>query len=95
MFSTTVERVFAALWALQPGWAVYLGHHKIDRALPDWTEPGDRRQLDVLSSARSELVAFDAGSPDETIDRDLLVAQIDKTRFEWEELRLAQRNPMP
>ncbi len=89
-----VEDVFASLWALQPGWAVYLGKHEYDGVVPDWSEGAVADQLDRLQVIGGSLAAADDLTEDEEIDRDLLVAQIAKTTFEWTELRIANRNPM-
>ena len=95
VFIETVDRVFAALWALQPGWAVYLGKHEYDGDVPDWSRPAVEAQLAALAEARVTLAsAADLDEPD-ALDRELLLSQIDKTRFEWDVLRLAERNPMP
>ena len=95
MFAETVDRVFAALWALQPGWAVYLGKHEYDGLAPDWSIGAVEAQLAALAEARTTLASADDLGQHDALDRELLISQIDKTRFEWDVLRLAERNPMP
>jgi uncharacterized protein (DUF885 family) len=93
--ASLVEGAFVSLWALQPAWAVYLGKHDYDGIVPDWSEAAVADHLDRLETIGAGLAAGNDLTPDETIDRDLLVAQIAKTRFEWTQLRIANRNPMP
>lgn len=90
-----VEDAFEALWALEPGWAVYLGRHEYDGLAPDWSEGAVAHQLARLEAVGARLEAADGLTTDEEIDRELLVAQISKTQFEWRQLRVANRNPMP
>ncbi|MDJ0960259.1 MAG: DUF885 domain-containing protein [Acidimicrobiia bacterium] len=90
-----IEDAFEALWALQPAWAVYLGKHEYDGLVPDWSADAVADVLSRLDALRSDLEVVGDLTADDAIDRDLLAAQIDKTRFEWTNLRIAHRNPMP
>ena len=94
MFDQLVETAFAALWALDPVAAVYLGKHEYDGKVPDWSADTVAAHLADLDQVSTELVALDDLHEDHDIDRELLVAQIEKTRFEWMVLRNAERNPM-
>jgi hypothetical protein len=94
VITAVVERAFDALWMLQPGWAVYLGKHEYDGLVPDWTPDAVASTLRRLTALGAELDRLDA-TGQEAIDRELLAAQIDKARFEWQVLRVANRNPMP
>jgi len=94
VFDQLVETAFAALWALDPVAAVYLGKHEYDGKVPDWSADTVADHLADLDQVSTELVALDDLHEDHDIDRELLVAQIEKTRFEWMVLRNAERNPM-
>jgi len=94
VFDQLVEDIFLALWALDPAGAVYLGKHDYDGQVPDWSADTVAAHLADLDRLSGELLALDDLDGNQTFDRDLLVAQIEKTRFERLVLRNAQRNPM-
>lgn len=94
MFDRLVEDVFAALWALDPAAAVYLGKHEYDGMVPDWSAGTVTAHLADLDRFSAELLALDDLDEDQGLDRELLIAAIEKVRFEWMVLRSAARNPM-
>jgi uncharacterized protein (DUF885 family) len=90
-----VDDIFAALWTLDPAWAVYLGRHEYDGMVPDWSTDSVDGRLGEVDRLVSQLQALEGLDDDQAFDRELLVAQVDKTSFDWRVLRTVQRNPMP
>ncbi|HEX9645125.1 MAG TPA: hypothetical protein VGC11_14135, partial [Acidimicrobiia bacterium] len=53
-FDGLVEGAFQDLWALQPGWAVYLGRHDFDGLVPEWSRPVVEARLARLEELDQE-----------------------------------------
>ena len=87
-FADTTDRFFADFFRHYPMHATEAGNHEHDDRWPDLTDAGRRERLAFLADARGRLEALDAAelSRDESIDRRVLLAQIDALRFEEEEL---------
>jgi uncharacterized protein (DUF885 family) len=94
MFDELVEEAFAALWGFYPGWAVYLGKHEYDGAVPDWSAAADTERLDALADTADRLAALAGLDGEQEIDRELLLAAIAATRFDRTVLREAEISPM-
>ncbi len=67
MFDQLVEDGFAALWALDPAAAVYLGKHEYDGKVPDWSADTVAAHLAELVRLSGELLAL--GDLDDFHDR--------------------------
>jgi hypothetical protein len=93
MFDSLVERAFAQIWGLYPGWGVYVGKHEYDGVVPDWSVETEARRLDELASIAASLRQLDGLSRDQELDRDLLLAEIDSITFWRTTLREAETNP--
>ncbi len=82
-FADRVAVFLEAYFALHPVRATAIGAHAHDGRWPDMTEAGRQARLAATDAWSAELVAFqdDALSPDERLDRDLLLAALDADRF--------------
>ena len=87
MFDTLVEKAFAELWALYPGWAVYVGKHEYDARVPDWSASADLRRLAALEAIADDIRALAGLDPQQELDRDLLLSEIAATAFARRVLR--------
>ncbi len=88
-FTEAHDAFFADFFRHYPVHATEAGHHEHDGEWPDLTDAGHAARLAFLAAARADLEADDAATltPDEAIDRDVLLTQIDALRFDEEELR--------
>ncbi|HEX9856497.1 MAG TPA: DUF885 domain-containing protein [Acidimicrobiia bacterium] len=93
-FHGLVDEAFIHLWALSPASAVDLGIHDHDGVVPDWSETAVRARLDALAAVRQRLLGLEGLGGDDAVDRKLLAAEIERTAFEWDELRQPLRLPM-
>lgn len=57
-----------------PVYAAYQGRHEFDGRLPNWTEEGIAAQIAFLTNAISEAEALQGLNPQQTFERDYLVA---------------------
>lgn len=82
-----VEEYLNQYFTYNPTFAVYQGKHEFDGRLPDWSEEGLKKQIDLLKDQRQKAVAFGDDKLDERqrFERDYLVAQIDADLF-WREV---------
>ena len=85
-FAEARDACFADFFRLYPVNATEAGNHDHDGGWPDLTDAGRRDRLSWLADARGRLEAADARTPDEEIDRRVLVTQIDALRFDADEL---------
>ncbi len=95
-FQRLADEVLSALFDFYPAWAARLGLHEYDgRAGAFSPQALDQRRRD-LARFRAALRAQpeDAWEPGERLDREVLLAALDREQFELEELRLFHRNPM-
>jgi uncharacterized protein (DUF885 family) len=91
-----VDRFFADFFRLYPVHATEAGNHDQDGEWPDLTDAGRRERLAFLADARASLEAAEEATltPDEEIDRRVLLTQIDALRFDAEELDELSWNAM-
>jgi hypothetical protein len=77
-----IETYFAA----NPLFATYQGRHEYDGHFPDWTEAGLKRWIGRLHQLRDSASAFaiDSGDHSARLERDYLIAVIDRDLF-WQE----------
>ncbi|MDQ2934010.1 MAG: DUF885 domain-containing protein [Chloroflexota bacterium] len=85
---SVLDRFFADFFRLYPLHATEAGNHEHDGEWPDLTDAGRRARVAFLNNARVELEGVDEATltPDEAIDRRVLLTQIDALRFDEEEL---------
>ena len=95
-FAEAQAAFFAEYFRLYPVNATEAGNHEHDGRWPDLTDAGRHERLAWLASARAELEAAEdaALSWDETIDRRVLVTQLDAMRFDEEELDELSWDPL-
>jgi uncharacterized protein (DUF885 family) len=86
-----VEETFTA----NPSFAVYAGRHEFDGQLPDFSAASLRKEVARLEAARRAALAVDPASldADRHIERDYLLAVIDKALFWQSEAQWPYRNP--
>ncbi len=88
-FQASVDAFLDELFRLQPVLATDAGMHAHDGRWPDVSPAGEAELLAALDrwSARWSALDGDSLSPDERIDRDFLLLQVDALRFSTAELR--------
>jgi hypothetical protein len=86
-----IETYFAA----NPLFAAYQGRHEYDGMFPDWSEAGLKRWMSRLHQLRDSAAAFPVDSSDAArrLERDYLVAVIDRDLFWYERADLPHWNP--
>jgi hypothetical protein len=84
-----------AYFAANPSAAVYAGRHEFDGRLPDFSAAALEREAARLQAARKATSAFDPEEldADRRIEREYLLAVIDKSLFWQVEAGWPQRNP--
>ncbi len=95
-FSATVDTLLDEYFRLQPADATELGEHAYDHHWPDLTDAGHAAWSQWLAEAEARVQAFDASalSPDEAIDRRILLENLAAMRFAADELREVEWNAM-
>ncbi len=95
-FDAHVARLLDELFVLQPHLATQVGDHRFDHVWPDPSEAGRQARIAFIDRWTSELAAIDASTltPDERIDRDLVLGELDAFRFEETELREETWDPL-
>jgi hypothetical protein len=78
-----------------PLFAAYQGRHEYDGLFPDWSEDGLKRWMSRLHQLRDSAAAFpiDSSNASERLERDYLIAVIDRDLFWGERADLPHRNP--
>jgi hypothetical protein len=71
------------MFRLDPTFAASQGRHEYDGRLPDWTEQGLRRTIAYLRTSIEDAGKFNHLTPQESFERDYLVAVARKAMF-WE-----------
>jgi uncharacterized protein (DUF885 family) len=91
-----VTRFLDELFALQPDLATRIGDHRFDDRWPDFTEAGQQARLAFIAGWEGELARLDGEtlSPDDRIDRDLVLGELAEFRFHEEELREETWDPL-
>jgi uncharacterized protein DUF885 len=86
-----IETYFAA----NPLFATYQGRHEYDGVFPDWSEPGLKRWFSRLHQLRDSAAAFplDSSNHAGALERDYVVAVIDRDLFWGERADQPHRNP--
>jgi Bacterial protein of unknown function (DUF885) len=88
--SAFIETYFEA----NPQFAVYQGRHEFDGRLPDWTDAGLKAWMSRLHQLRDSAAAFSIDSSDAaSLERDYLIAVIDRDLFWLERADLPHWNP--
>jgi uncharacterized protein (DUF885 family) len=85
-FAEAQAAFFADFFRHYPVHATEAGNHEHDDRWPDLTEGGSTARVRWLADARARLEASDGLSPEEEIDRRVLLATIDELRFDEEDL---------
>jgi uncharacterized protein (DUF885 family) len=95
-FSVRIDAFLAEYFSLLPTHATSAGLHDHDARWPDLTESGRVVRLGFYDRWEGVFRSFDdaALSPDERIDRDLLLGELDAARFEETELRTDTWDPL-
>ncbi len=90
-----VARFIEETFAANPSFAVYAGRHEFDGQLPDFSAASLRKEVARLEAARRAALAVDPASldADRRIERDYLLAVIDKALFWQSEAQWPYRNP--
>lgn len=76
-----------------PSFAVVQGRHEFDGKLPDWSREGIGREIARLEAARAKALAFSGLSPQQTYERDYLLARIDGDLFWARDSGAPWKNP--
>ncbi len=82
------------LFRLYPVAATAIGDHRFDGAWSDATEAGRQERLAALDRWQATFEGLHDLTPDEAIDRDLILGEIDASRFSEAELREDTWNPL-
>jgi uncharacterized protein (DUF885 family) len=88
-FESAVVDLLVDLFTAYPTWGTDAGYHVVDDRWPDLSEDGRQARLRMLHGHVARLEAFDAGalSPDQRVDRHVLLEEIEKALFGEEVLR--------
>jgi len=88
-FDFALRALLDDLFSAQPVWATLIGFHAYDDRWPDVTDAGRNARLALYTRHRDELSQLREAdlSPDERIDRALVVEALDAMAFEDAELR--------
>jgi Bacterial protein of unknown function (DUF885) len=84
------------LFELRPELATARGAHRFDGGWPDLSEGGRQARLAFVGRWSAALLALDVASlsPDEAVDREILLGELDEMRFDLTELREEAWNPL-
>jgi uncharacterized protein (DUF885 family) len=94
-FGDRLGTFFAEFFALHPLHATQAGEHAHDGRWPDMTEAGRAERLALYDRWESELRGFPEAdlTPDEQVDRDLVIMELQAARFAETELRQEAWDP--
>lgn len=94
-FAASVERLLAGHFAFRPSFAVELGLHEYDGKVPDRSATAIGAEVQRLAAAEAELTAVDAAQLSRTrqLEREILLAEIRKERYELEVRKRPTRDP--
>lgn len=94
-FQAWVDRYFAHYLENNPTYATYLGEHRFDHALEDYSRAGVEADIQANRSYLAELAAFSPQhlSPLAAEDRTLLIAHLNASLLEAEAIRGWEKNP--
>jgi len=88
-FGSAVVDLLVDLFTAYPTWGTDAGYHVVDDRWPDLSEDGRQARGRMLHGHVARLEAFDAASlsPDQRVDRHILLEEIEKAIFGEEVLR--------
>ena len=93
-FSSRLDDFLTEFFRLNPTFATAIGNHDHDDRWPDLTDAGRAERAAFTDRWLAEFAAMTDLSPDEVIDRDLLVGELEAARFADTELREDAWNPL-
>lgn len=95
-FGPTADRVLSGMFALRPERARRLGVHRHDGQVHDVSPEGLRREHEWVKSTLAAVKAFrpDRLSPDDALDRRLVIRELELWSFDLESRRVWQTNPL-
>jgi uncharacterized protein (DUF885 family) len=93
-FSARAAAFIDELFELEPTFATAMGEHAHDDRWPDRSVAGRDARMAFTTRWLAELGSMTGLSPDEAIDRDLLVGELEAGRFDDVELREEAWNPL-
>jgi uncharacterized protein (DUF885 family) len=95
-FTDTFSEFLDAYLALEPVVATDIGDHRHDDRWPDVSAPGRAARLAFIDAWLGTFRAFDPGTldPDDAIDRDLVIDELEAQRFAEVELREDAWDPL-
>jgi uncharacterized protein (DUF885 family) len=93
-FSSRLDAFLTEFFRLNPTFATAIGNHTYDDRWPDLTEAGRAERAAFTDRWLAEFEGMTDLSPDEVIDRDLLVGELEAARFADTELREDAWNPL-
>lgn len=89
VFETAVLDFLVDLFEAYPTWGTNVGYHRVDGDWPDLTDAGREARLATFAQHRARLEAFATAelTSDGSVDRQILLDEIDKVMFAEEVLR--------
>jgi uncharacterized protein (DUF885 family) len=93
-FSSRLDDLLTEFFRLNPTFATAIGEHAHDDRWPDLTDAGRAERMAFTDRWLATLGAMTDLSPDEVIDRDLLVGELEAARFADTDLREDAWNPL-
>lgn len=95
-FENLANHYIQKLLRLNPGWATYLGDHRYDHQLGDYSLAGTRKNLELNKSYLDSLKRIEAGNLNEInrIDYKILRTNIKSAIFSIDTLREYEWNPL-
>ena len=93
-FQGRVPAFLEEIFRLNPTFATSIGEHAHDGRWPDLTAAGRAERLSFGDRWRAEFAAMTDLSTEETVDRDLLIGELDEARFADTVLREDAWNPL-
>jgi uncharacterized protein (DUF885 family) len=93
-FASRLDAFLPEFFRLNPTFATSIGDHSFDDRWPDMTDAGRAERIDFADRWTVELARIRDLSPDEAIDRALLVGELEAARFAETELREDAWNPL-
>ncbi len=93
-FADTFDRFLDAFVALEPVAATSIGDHRHDGRWPDLSARGREERLAFIARWHSAFAVAEAADAPETIDRDLVLGELEAMRFGETELREDAWDPL-
>jgi len=93
-WAATERQVIDGFFRFSPTHARYVGDHRFDGVVGDLSKTAIRARVAEIDQQLSTIGQVRGLNPDQSIDRRVLVAQLQAARFELIELRLPFREPM-